>query len=130
MQDCIEQNGKQNKNLEKKFAITIAKVIKEATGKGPTNCKSYLLKDLFVLKIRGFLWDGEGLLVKTEQGINIVKQYRLELIKVMGQKMKKEIKSLIYIEPVNLFFDLNVESDEGIIVFTFNEDLQKFTKTM
>lgn len=114
-------------NLEKKIALTIARIMKETTGKGPTNYKSYLTKDLFVLRIRGFLCAGEVLLSQTEQGRDKIRQFRLELTKAINQIVKQDIKTLLGNEPRNVFFDVDVETNEGIIVLTFSEDLNAGT---
>ncbi|PKM82299.1 MAG: hypothetical protein CVU89_04650 [Firmicutes bacterium HGW-Firmicutes-14] len=122
MQYCREDSERKDR-LEKKMALTVARVIKETTGKGPTNYKSYLTKDLFVLMIRGFLCQGEVLLSQTERGKDKVRQFRLELTQVMNKTIQQEIKNLLSVEPSKMFADVDVENNEGIIVLIFKEDL-------
>lgn len=111
--------------LEKKISIIITKTLKQATGKGPTNFKSYMTRDLFALRIRGFLNEGEVMLARTEQGLDKVKQFRVELTRVIGEVIKRKLAGVLGVDIKDLYFDLNVETDEGVVVLIFAEELTK-----
>ena len=113
-------------NFAREVALLIAKNIKELTGKGPTKRKVYILDNLILFKISGFLSEGEIILCKTEQGKEKVKQYRLELAKVINENIRGNLNVLIGLEPNNIYFDCNPEIDEGIMVLSFMDNLSNY----
>lgn len=119
MHNSTKQFLKTN-TLDKEIALEIVKTIKKATGKGPENHKIYFFEDIILVKIRGFLSDGEVMLAKTELGSDKVRNYRLELAKVIGPIIKKNIQDLLGIDTENFFFDINPEKNEGVVVLEFN----------
>jgi len=66
--------------IEAKISETMIKFEKEFMGRGPEEAKTWIFKDLILVRLRGVLTPAEERLTKTPQGRELIKKVRRELV--------------------------------------------------
>ena len=60
--------------IEAKISETMIKFEKEFMGRGPEEAKTWIFKDLILVRLRGVLTPAEERLTKTPQGRELIKK--------------------------------------------------------
>jgi uncharacterized protein YbcI len=66
--------------IEARISEAIIKFEKEYMGRGPTETKSYIIKDMVFVRLKGVLTPAEEQLAKTADGADLVKRTRVQLL--------------------------------------------------
>jgi len=80
--------------IEAKISETMMKFEKEFMGRGPEEAKTWILKDLILVRLRGVLTPAEERLTKTPQGREFRYQYeewRKDYCFYLGRKFRRKI---------------------------------------
>ena len=92
-------------------------------GRGPTDVKAFILRDIVLVRLKGVLTPAERQLAKNSEGIEMVKRMRQNLIGQGRDKLCRQIAAIIGTEVNGLFTDIETQIGERIIVFTLEQDL-------
>jgi len=111
--------------IEAKISETMMKFEKEFMGRGPEEAKTWILKDLILVRLRGVLTPAEERLTKTPQGRELIKKLRMELIENTRNLLEKIIFDITQVKVKGLHTDISTRSGERIIVFTLEENLEE-----
>lgn len=120
MGEIMLSNFEADVNFEHKIKLFISKYIKSATGKGPINTNVILLEKTLLVNISGFLAPGDIKVAETEEGSWYVKQYHMRRINALREEVCQEIKLMTGNTVREFFYDVNPETNEGIIVIYLN----------
>lgn len=83
---------------EQQMAITISKLLKEVTGKGPKNIRAKILEDIVEISIEGFLTELEQFLLSDSDNIVLVEQIRDTIRERMDKKIEAELSRIAEIK--------------------------------
>lgn len=111
--------------VEALISEAISKFEIEHMGRGPKQIKTYILQDLIIIRLTGFLSVSEKTLAKSKEGIELIKKVRAALFETSKDKIEDMIKSIINVEIISTFSDVNIDSGEKVIVITVNENIEK-----
>ncbi|MFQ5830471.1 MAG: DUF2294 domain-containing protein [Candidatus Methylomirabilia bacterium] len=110
--------------LEAQISKLMVAFEKEYMGRGPTDVKTYLLRDMVLVRLKGVLTPAEQQLVKA-QGVELLKQVRSKLLETGREMLEKGLRELTGCRVVSMHSDLSTRTGERIILFTLSENLEE-----
>jgi len=111
--------------IEAKISEAIIKFEKEYMGRGPVETKTYIFKDMILVRLKGVLTPAEEQLSKTAEGADLIKKTRLQLLEGARDLLENIIFNITDCNIKSLHSDISSKTGERIIVFTLNQDLEK-----
>lgn len=102
----------------------VIKFEQEFMGRGPTDVKAYILRDIILVRLKGVLTPAERQLAKSLEGINMVKGMRQNLIAQGRDKLCSQMMEITGAKTSGLFTDIDASIGERIIVFTMDTDIE------
>ena len=113
--------------MEAEITKEIVKIVKECTGRGPTDTKTYIIEDIIVIREKDVLTPIEQHLLVTEDpavGRELIKHIR-ELIERKNRDIFQEmIKRIVGKNITGFYEDISIKSVERIIVFTLDAPVE------
>ena len=119
------KNGQTTKGeAEASIRNAVIKFEQEFMGRGPMDVKAFILRDLVLVRLKGVLTQAERQLAKSEDGIEMVKAMRQNLISQGREKLCSQVNQITEATVSGLFTDIDVTIGEGIIAFSLDQDLE------
>src|SRR3990167_9411695 len=66
--------------VESRISEAIIKFEKDYMGRGPTETRTYIIKDMVLVRLKGVLTPAEEQLAKTAEGADLIKKTRVSLL--------------------------------------------------
>jgi uncharacterized protein YbcI len=110
--------------MESAIRNAIIKFEQEFMGRGPSDVRAFILRDIILIHLKGVLTPAERQLSKSEEGIDMVKQMRQNLISQGREQLCRKILEITGAETTALFTDIDTRIEERIIVLTLVRDLE------
>lgn len=104
--------------LEASITLAITQFEREHLGKGPKDARSFVVKDLILVRVSGLLSPAEKQLAVEPGGTDLIKQMRTRLIEGASERLKQLIQRETGLEVVSLHTDISTRTGERIFVFT------------
>jgi len=121
----LEMNSVRTKSeIEGAIRIAIIKFEQEFMGRGPDDVRTFVVRDLVVVRLKGVLTPAERQLAKTVEGVDMVKQLRQNLIALGRDKLCEQVSEITGAKTLALFTDIDVQLGERVFVFTADRDIQ------
>ena len=111
--------------IEAEISEAIVKFEVEYMGRGPKEVRAFILEDMILVRLKGLLTQAEQQLAKSTEGVDLIKQLRMTLIKNARPILFVVIGGITGTEPVALYTDIGAARNERIMVFTLASDLEK-----
>jgi len=118
------KNGLSKGEMENSIRNAIIQFEQEFMGRGPTDVRAFILRDIILVRLKGVLTPAERQLAKSDDGIGMVKQMRQNLISQGRDQLCRQILDITGAETSALFTDIDARIGERIIVFTLDRDLE------
>ena len=119
------KNGRTKGEIEGAVRNAIIKFEQEFMGRGPEDVRAFILRDIILIRLKGVLTPAERQLAKSEDGIEMVKRMRQNLIAQGRESLSGQMNNIAGVKVTGLFTDIDVQSGERMIVFTFERDLEE-----
>ena len=119
------RNGRTKGEIEGAIRTAIIKFEQEFMGRGPEDVRAFILRDIILIRLKGVLTPAERQLAKSEDGIEMVKRMRQNLIAQGRESLSGQMNAITGIRVTGLFTDIDVQSGERMIVFTFERDMEE-----
>ena len=103
--------------IEAKISESIIKFEKEYMGRGPMETKTYIIKDMILVRLKGVLTPAEEQLSKTAEGADLIKKTRLQLLEGARALLKNIIFNIINCNIKSLHSDISSKTGESISSF-------------
>ena len=117
-------NGRTKGEMEGAIRTAIIKFEQEFMGRGPDDVKTFVVRDLVIVRLKGVLTPAERQLSKTAEGVDMVKRLRQNLIALGRDKLCEQVSNITGAKTLALFTDIDVQIGERILVFTVDRDIQ------
>ena len=117
-------SGQTKSEIEKAIRNAIIKFEQEFMGRGPDDVKTFVVRDLVVVRLKGVLTPAERQLAKTVDGVDMVKRLRQNLIALGRDKLCEQVNKITGAKTLALFTDIDVIIGERVFVFTVDRDIQ------
>ncbi|MBU0534434.1 MAG: DUF2294 domain-containing protein [Candidatus Omnitrophica bacterium] len=115
--------------VEAQISEAIIKFEKEYMGRGPTEIKTYIIKDMILVRLQGVFTPAEEHLAKSIEGAELIKKTRMQLLESSKSLLENLISDIITCRVRSLHTDISTKTGERIIVFILERNLEdKFTK--
>lgn len=118
------ENEQTRAEMEVAIRNAIIKFEQEFMGRGPTDVRAFIVRDLVVVRLRGVLTPAERQLAKTPDGVDMVKRIRQTLIAQGRDRLVEEVSDITGAKVLALFMDIDAKIGEKVFVFTVERDLE------
>jgi uncharacterized protein YbcI len=99
---------------------------KKHVGKGPEKIKVTFHNNWAIASMSGSLSPVEQFIVQNENGKNMIWQARTQMIKELYDQIRPtEMEELVGAKFEKLFTDINVENDEVMSIFVFDQPIDQ-----
>ena len=110
--------------LEAEVSKALIKFELEYMGRGPADAKTYVVRDMILVRLKGILTPAEHQLIKVE-GVELLKDVRAKLLESGRDMLDRIIKDLVGCDVISMHADLSTRTGERIILFIVSEDLER-----
>ena len=117
----IEQTKGQ---IESQISEAIIQFEKEYMGRGPMETKTYIIKDMIFIRLKGVLTPAEEQLAKTADGSELIKKTRIQLLEGARRLLENIILNITGYKAKSLHTDISTKTGERIIIFTLYKNLE------
>ncbi len=111
--------------MEAKISELISKFEIEYMGRGPKNIKTYIISDMIIVRLAGFLSPSEQKLTDNQQGIDLLKRVRSSLFESGRGYLETLITDFIDVAIVSTHSDISTKTGEKMIVITVDRNLEE-----
>ena len=110
--------------MENSIRNAVIKLEQEFMGRGPDEVRALVARDLVVVRLKGVLTPAERQQAKTEEGIEMVKRLRQNLIAQGREKLCEPVGEITGAKVLGLFTNIDVQLGERVFVFTVGREIQ------
>jgi len=118
------ENERTRAEMEVAIRNAIIKFEQEFMGRGPTDVRAFIVRDLVVIRLKGVLTPAERQLAKTPDGVDMVKRIRQTLIAQGRDRLVEEVSDITGAKVLGIFMDIDAQIGEKVFVFTVGRDLE------
>lgn len=115
--------------VEAQISEAIIKFEKEYMGRGPMEAKTYIIKDMVFVRLKGVLTPAEEQLAKSAEGADLIKRTRVQLLEGAKFLLENIISDITACQVKSLHTDISTKTGERIIIFTLDRNLEDKFKT-
>lgn len=115
--------------LEAKISELVSKFELEYIGRGPKTIKTYILNDMILVRITGFLSPSEQKLTENPQGVELFKKVRTSLFEGGRGYLETLLTDVLDVAIVSTHSDISTRTGEKIIVITVDRNLEELFRT-
>jgi uncharacterized protein YbcI len=109
--------------VEAEIAAALIQFEKDFLGRGPKETKAYIIDDMVLIRLKGVLTPAEQQLAKNEQGTELIKRLRSNLLEQAREPLSSTIEKITGLTVLSLYTDISTKTGERIILFTLQENL-------
>jgi uncharacterized protein YbcI len=118
-------NSKKTKGqVESLISEAIIKFEKEYMGRGPLETKTYIIKDMIFVRLKGVLTPAEEQLTKTAPGADLIKKTRVQLIENARPLLQSLILDVTGRHIKSLHTDISTKTGERVIIFVLEDNYE------
>lgn len=110
--------------IEAQISEAIIKFEKEYLGRGPSETKTYIIKDMVLVRLKGVLTPAEEQLAKTAEGADLIKKTRVRLLEGARYLLENIILNITGCQVKSLHTDISTKIGERVIIFILDQDLE------
>ena len=118
-------NGITKGQAEAAFTKAIIKFEKEYLGRGPLDARTFFIKDMILVRLRGILTPAEQRLCESKDGRSLVKDTRRQLFETSRPFLEKIVVEVTGDTLVSLHTDMSTQTGERVVVLTVASDLDE-----
>ncbi|MDW7675109.1 MAG: DUF2294 domain-containing protein [Bacillota bacterium] len=111
--------------IEDEITKAIVQWEKDYLGRGPTESKTDILRNMVIITLRGVLSKSEEHLARDKEGMVLVKKLRQQLVEQGRSELNEIIKAHTGANVISLHTDISTKTGERIFVFVLDTNLEK-----
>ena len=109
---------------EAAFTQAVIQFEKEYLGRGPLDARTFFIKDLILVRLRGILTPAEQKLSEKSDGRTLVKETRRQLFESSRPLLEEMVERITGCQLISLHTDMSTKTGERVIVLTVDQDLE------
>ena len=110
--------------VEAQVSEAIIKFEKDYMGRGPTETRTYIIKDMVLVRLKGVLTPAEEQLAKTAEGADLIKKTRVSLLDAARHLLENIVVNITGCQVRSLHTDISTRTGERVIIFILDQDLE------
>lgn len=114
--------------MEAKISEVVSRFEIEYMGRGPKMIKTYIINDMILVRLSGFLSPSEQKLTDNAQGIELIKKVRTSLFEGGRVYLETLITEILDVAIISTHSDISTKTGEKIIVITVDKNLEDLVK--
>ena len=111
--------------VEAQISEAIIRFEKEYMGRGPTETKAYIIKDMVLVRLKGVLTPAEEQLTKSAEGADLIKRTRMQLIESARALLENIVSDITGCQIKSLHTDISTKTGERVIIFTLDQNMEE-----
>ena len=111
--------------VESRISEAIIKFEKDYMGRGPTETKAYIIKDMVLVRLKGVLTPAEEQLAKSPEGADLIKKTRVRLLESARLLLETMVVEISGCQVQSLHTDISTKTGERVIIFTLDKNLEE-----
>ena len=111
--------------IEAQISEAIIRFEKEYMGRGPTETKTYIIKDMVLVRLKGVLTPAEEQLTKSAEGADLIKRTRMQLLEGARVLLENMVSDIMGCQIRSLHTDISTKTGERVIIFTLDQNLEE-----
>jgi uncharacterized protein YbcI len=115
--------------VEARISEAISQFEIQHMGRGPERIRTYILNDMIIIRLNGFLHLAERKLSQEKEGVELVKKMRTALFESSREELEHTIKKVIDVRIISTHSDVSTKTGEKIIILVLDQDLESQWKT-
>ena len=117
----IAMEMKTKGQIEARISEAIIKFEKKYMGRGPMEAKTYIIKDMIFVRLKGVLTPAEEQLSKTAEGAELIKKTRMQLLESARVLLENMIADITACQVKSMHTDISTKTGERVIIFTLED---------
>ncbi len=109
---------------EARISEAVSRFENEYMGRGPKQIRTFILQDMIIIRLKGFLSQSEQKLAENSQGVELLKKVRTMLFENATEYLAGLIREVVDADIVSMHSDVSTRSGEKIILVTLSENLE------
>lgn len=97
---------------------------KDYKGRGPTEARTDIVRNMIIVTLRGVLSLAEQHLSKKDDGRALVKELRRQLVEQGRPELEEIINRITSAQVVSLHTDISTKTGERVLIFVMDRDLK------
>ncbi len=110
--------------IESAVSEAIKKFLKKQMGEEVKAVSVEVTEDVMIVRLKGVLFPAERLLVKNQQGLELIKALKEKLSEETKPLLKEMIKNLVGVEVIDIHSSFHPATGERIEVFNLSKSLK------
>lgn len=111
--------------LEAEISKAVTQFERDHLGRGPRETRTYIIRDIILVRLKGVLTPAEEHLARTEDGAQLIKQLRIRLIESSRSLLERIIEEITKAKMISLHTDISSKTGERVFVMIMSKDLEK-----
>ena len=111
--------------MEAKISEAFSRFEIEFMGRGPRQIKTYILQDMIIVRMLGFLSPSEKKLAETPQGVEQIKKLRAMLFEGVLADIEAMVLPIIHMDIASIHSDISTKTGEKIVLITLGGNLEE-----
>lgn len=128
---CLLYRGSQVdrlRQIEVDLVGAMIRILKEMTGRGPTEAVAHVFQDMVIVRLKGTLTREEQFLARELEGRRLLKQVRTYLREQFSTQMQGAVEGITGAKVTSSHHDISTRTGEAIEVFILDRALaEEFT---
>lgn len=114
-----------NSKGQKEDEITKAMIQweKDYKGRGPSEAKTDILRNMVIVTLKGVLSRAEQHLARDKEGMALIKKLRQQLVEQGRPELEEIINRITLANVVSLHTDISTKTSERIFVFVMDREI-------
>ncbi|MEW5921472.1 MAG: DUF2294 domain-containing protein [Bacillota bacterium] len=96
---------------------------KEYMGRGPTEARTDIVRNMVIVTLKGILSQAEKHLANNSEGMILIKKLRQQLVEQRRSELEEIIFKVTSTKVISLHTDLSTRTGERIFVFVTEKDI-------
>jgi uncharacterized protein YbcI len=97
---------------------------KEYKGRGPTEARTDILRDMVIVILRGVLSQAEQQLSRNLEGMALVKELRRQLVEQGRPELEKIVNQITARQVVSVHTDVSTKTGERVFIFMMDKSIE------
>ncbi|MEW5922166.1 MAG: DUF2294 domain-containing protein [Bacillota bacterium] len=96
---------------------------KEYMGRGPTEARTDIIRNMVIVTLKGVLSQAEKNLAASKEGMTLIKKLRTQLVEQGRSELEDMILRVTSTKQTSLHTDISTKTGERIFVFIMEKDI-------
>gem|GEM_PF-85512 len=109
--------------IEDEITKKIIQWEKDYKGRGPTEAKTDIIRNMVIVALQGMLSPAEKILSREKEGMALIKKLRQQLVEQGRAELEEIITGITSVKVVSLHTDISTKTGERIFVFVMERPI-------